>query len=121
MLRSLVGFLFGWKTFVLVVIIVAATFISRVFCRFLCPLGAVYSLFSRIALFGVRVDSTRCTDCGACLRVCPVDIKQVGDRECIQCGECIPKCPESAIIWKGLLRDAHRISTQNNTSKEKQL
>ena len=75
-------------------------FIFRAFCRFLCPLGALYSLLSRLALLGVKVDGERCVDCGACVRACPMDIRRVGDRECVHCGECIQVCPTKAIRFQ---------------------
>ena len=95
------GPIFTWKFTVLVVIIVASIFIFRAFCRFLCPLGALYGLFSKIALLGVKLDKTKCTDCGLCIGVCKMDVKKVGDHECIHCGECISVCPAKAISWKG--------------------
>ncbi|MBQ1678636.1 MAG: redoxin family protein [Oscillospiraceae bacterium] len=96
-LRAMLGPLFASKLTILIVILAACVFLYRAFCRFLCPLGALYSLMSRLALLGVRIDPARCTDCGLCLRVCPVDIRRVGDRECVACGKCIGKCPEAAI------------------------
>lgn len=99
-LRSLTGGIFYWKLAVLIAMVVSCVFIFRAFCRFICPLGAIYSLFSKIALLGVRVDMNRCNNCGACVKTCQMDIKRVGDRECIQCGECIDVCPEKAITFK---------------------
>lgn len=99
-LRSLTGGIFYWKLAVLIAMVISCVFIFRAFCRFICPLGAIYSLFSKIALLGVRVDMNRCNNCGACVKTCQMDIKKVGDRECIQCGECIDVCPEKAITFK---------------------
>lgn len=95
------GPLFSWKFTLLVLIIVASVFIFRVFCRFLCPLGAIYGFFSKIALLGVKLDKEKCTDCGLCVGVCKMDIRYVGDHECIHCGACISVCPAKAISWKG--------------------
>ncbi len=95
------GSLFTWKFGVLVVFMVASVFIFRFFCRFFCPLGAIYGFFSKIALLGVKLDKNKCTDCGLCVNACKMDIKRVGDHECIQCGECISVCPTKAISWKG--------------------
>lgn len=95
------GSLFTWKFAVLVVFMVASVFIFRFFCRFFCPLGAIYGFFSKIALLGVKLDKNKCTDCGLCVNACKMDIKHVGDHECIQCGECISVCPTKAISWKG--------------------
>lgn len=93
--------LFTWKFALLVAIIVLSIFAYRFFCRFLCPLGALYGLFNRIALLGVKLDPMKCTDCGLCLTHCKMDISRVGDHECIECGDCIAVCPTNAITWKG--------------------
>ena len=97
-LRKAAGFLFGWKTLVCIAILILCVFLYRAFCRFLCPLGAIYSLFSRIALVTVRVDETKCSGCGRCVHECKMDIMKVGDRECIQCGQCISCCPHKCIF-----------------------
>ena len=55
---------------------------------------------ARLALLGVKVDRSRCTDCGACLRVCPMDIRSVGDSECVHCGKCIDVCRFQAISFR---------------------
>jgi polyferredoxin len=99
-LSAMVGGLFWWKFAVLLAVLISCVFIFRSFCRFLCPLGAIYSLFSKIALLGVRVDMNRCNACGACVKTCLMDIRKVGDSECIQCGDCIDICPEKAITFK---------------------
>ncbi len=98
---GMLGYLFTWKFCVLVVVVVACIFIYRFFCRFICPLGAIYSLFCKISLLGVKLDKDKCIDCGLCVQGCKMDIKHVGDHECIQCGECISVCPVQAISWKG--------------------
>ena len=100
-LFSQLGPLFTWKFLLLVSFLVASVFIFRFFCRFLCPLGALYGLFNKISFVGVKVDRPRCTDCGICVSKCQMDIAKVGDHECISCGECIPACPTKAIRWKG--------------------
>ena len=99
-LRGLAGGLFWWKLSLLVGILAACVFVYRAFCRFLCPLGALYGLLSRLALLGVKVDPARCTDCGACVRACPTDIRRVGDSECVHCGHCIGVCPTRAISFR---------------------
>ena len=100
------GVLFTWKFLLLVSIVVGCIFIYRIFCRFLCPLGALYGLFNKFCLVGVQVDEDKCIHCGLCVSHCKVDIRHVADTECIQCGECIPVCPTKAISWKGSQRFA---------------
>ncbi|MBQ2619479.1 MAG: 4Fe-4S binding protein [Oscillospiraceae bacterium] len=97
---GMLGPLFTNKLLILVLVLTACVFVYRAFCRFLCPLGALYSLMTRLALVGVKLDRNRCTECGVCRAVCPMDIRRVGDRECIACGSCISKCPEAAISFR---------------------
>lgn len=98
-LQMMVGALFNWKVGLLVALVVVALFVYRPFCRFLCPLGALYSLFNRFALLRYRVDDARCTGCNACVEACKADIHQVSDRECIQCGACVTACQSDAISF----------------------
>ena len=98
--RAMLGNLFVVKLAILIVVILAAVIIFRVFCRFICPLGAIYSFFNRISLFRMEVEEDRCTHCNACVSFCKMDIKKVGDRECIQCGECAGVCVAEAIVRK---------------------
>ncbi len=98
---GMLGPLFTWKFTLLVLIVVGSIFVFRLFCRFLCPLGALYGFFCRLALLGVKLDKTKCTDCGMCIAVCKMDTKRVGDHECVHCGDCISVCPTKAITWKG--------------------
>ena len=98
---GMLGPLFTWKFLLLMVFLVGAVFIYRFFCRFFCPLGAIYGLFNRLSLVGVKLDRSACVDCGLCMGMCKMDIRTVGDRECIQCGECVSVCPTGAIQWKG--------------------
>ena len=95
------GYLFSWKFVLLVIFVILCIFFYRFFCRFVCPLGAIYGFFNKIALIGVKLDRDKCVDCGLCLETCKMDIRHVGDHECINCGECIPACPTKAITWKG--------------------
>ena len=99
-LRLLTGGIFYWKLAVLIAMVISCVFIFRAFCRFICPLGVIYGLFSKIALLGVRVDMNRCHNGGVCGKTWQMDIKRVGHIECIQCGECIDVCPEKAITFK---------------------
>ena len=44
-------------------IVVGSIFIFRLFCRFICPLGALYGLFNKISVFGIKVeDRTACAN-----------------------------------------------------------
>ena len=113
-LRPLLGTLFSWKVFVCAAVILICMFCFRAFCRFLCPLGAIYSLFNPISFFGIKVDSRKCNGCGTCVRECKMDVKKVCDRECVQCGDCIGKCPTGAIGYGAF---SIRTKENNNVTK----
>jgi polyferredoxin len=98
-LRSKTGWLFSWKVFLLAACILLCMFCYRAFCRFICPLGAIYSFFNPVAFFGIRVDREKCTGCNACIANCPMDTQRVADHECIHCGACRDVCPEGAIRY----------------------
>ena len=97
---SMLGILFTRKFIIMLVIGLACIFCYRAFCRFLCPLGAIYGLFSRFNIIGVKVDQDRCNHCGACVRGCGMDVRRVGDHECINCGKCMDACNQGAIAIK---------------------
>ena len=97
---SMLENLFSLKFVLLVAILALCVFAYRAFCRFLCPLGAIYALFNRICIIGVRVDDQKCVDCGKCVSHCKMDVRNVGDFECIHCGECMSVCPTGAISIK---------------------
>lgn len=89
-IRALIGPLFFLKLAMLAAVIIAAIFIRRPFCRFLCPLGAVYSPFNRISALQMKVGK-RCISCGACKSVCPMDMeihKEPKSGVCIRCMAC---------------------------------
>ena len=98
-LRQITGILFTWKVFLMVLILVICVFCYRMFCRFLCPLGAIYSFFNPIAFFGIKVDDKKCIHCDRCVKNCRMDVRHICDRECIHCGECIKHCPVDAISF----------------------
>lgn len=99
-LRAAAGWLFSWKLLVLVVLVFLSILVYRPFCRYLCPLGAIYGLFNPIAFYRLKVDEHKCTHCGACRRACKLDIpvdKTPNSPECIRCGDCKRACPHGAI------------------------
>ena len=104
-MRSAIGWLYAWKNVLLIAIILASIVIYRPFCKYLCPLGAVYSVFNPISVFRYRTDPDKCVSCGACARACKMNcdpVKNSNDPECIRCGLCKKACPTGAIScgWK---------------------
>jgi polyferredoxin len=95
-LRGSIGPLFFWKLSVLLCVAALSVFLFRPFCRFICPLGALYGFFNKYALFGSRLGSADCTHCGKCAEICKMDTSAVNDCECIRCGDCKSVCPSQA-------------------------
>jgi polyferredoxin len=106
-LQAIVGGLYAWKNFILITIIVLSILIYRPFCRYVCPLGAVYELTQPISLYRYRIDQDACTKCGVCKKTCKLDIsifETPNSPECIRCGDCLKACPENAISVEFLKR-----------------
>jgi len=94
---------FGVGAAILIVSLVASLFYDRFFCKYLCPMGALYGLVSKLGLYRVRRDETLCIDCGKCDKVCPVDLpvskgKDVTSAECLACGLCVNACPAQGAL-----------------------
>ncbi|HKL58768.1 MAG TPA: 4Fe-4S binding protein [Sphaerochaeta sp.] len=74
--------------------------------RYLCPYGAILSLPSRKAKFGMKIDQEKCISCGKCMKVCPsVAITKEGKKysitknDCLVCKACAEVCPVEAITY----------------------
>ena len=95
-----IGGLFFHKLAILLLILALAVVIYRPFCRYLCPLGAIYALFNNFALVRMTVDEHKCVNCGACERACPMACPvrtKPNDPECVRCGACERACPTGAL------------------------
>lgn len=82
----------------LVVTLVLSLLYERAFCKYVCPLGAVNALLSRIPLFRIKRAPSTCISCSKCDHVCPMNVEvsssgSVDSPECIACMECVTACP----------------------------
>ena len=107
-LRALVGPLFWLKLAILIVFLIWMAVTRRPFCRWICPLGAIWSPFNRCSTLQLRVDQDACIRCNRCQQICPVDIRiyeDESDPSCVRCMQCVDECPVSCIgvggLWGG--------------------
>ena len=99
-MRSALGWLYIWKNVILVITIILSILIYRPFCKYICPLGALYSVFNPVSLYKYRVDKDKCIKCGKCAKACQMIVDPVENSnspECIRCGRCRKVCPTDAI------------------------
>jgi polyferredoxin len=54
-------------------LLISSLFIGRPFCRFLCPYGALLSLFSRVSIWKIEITQKSCINCDLCRNACPAD------------------------------------------------
>ena len=89
----------------------------RFFCRFLCPLGAIFSMMPVLPFSSIRRDREACLKgCSLCTRSCPaaIELPDIHNEdvtnlsgECFQCGNCVYHCPKancSGIVNPGDIR-----------------
>lgn len=83
---------------ILIAMLLSSLFYDRLFCRYLCPLGAYYAIIGRFSLLKIKRNKNICVDCKKCDRECPVgletsSVETVNKGECISCMTCIESCP----------------------------
>jgi polyferredoxin len=111
-LAELTGALFKLKVSLAALTVALALVCNRFFCKYLCPLGAIYGLFNHVALIQLRFSPDKCQDCGKCTEVCPMGIgarslKQ--SPECIRCGKCCEKCTGQALKLGAGISQKHQL------------
>ncbi|MFW6401206.1 MAG: 4Fe-4S binding protein [Desulfohalobiaceae bacterium] len=103
-LRGALGWVFTLKMLILAALLLAMVFIRRPFCRTLCPLGAIYSLFNRASLFRMVHHPDNCVLCKECYRNCPMGVRFYeggNQKDCIRCLRCMRfSCKFGAISYE---------------------
>lgn len=99
-MHGALGWLYAWKNVLLLFTVFLSILIYRPFCKYICPLGAVYSVFNPISVFRYRIDREKCVGCDACAKVCKMQVNPAENPnhpECIRCGQCKKACPQQCI------------------------
>ncbi len=80
---------------------------NRAFCKYVCPIPTLQKIPARFALLKIAGNADKCTDCGACNKMCPMDINVSGyiknnqrvlSTECVMCLECVNVCAKDALF-----------------------
>jgi polyferredoxin len=83
---------------IMLILLLCSLLIRNIWCRYLCPYGALLGLLAIVSPFQVKRDQDLCIDCKKCEAICPAAInitrrQTVRDPECIGCLECVEVCP----------------------------
>ena len=99
---------FGFAILVLSILIWMTFKKGRLYCNSVCPVGSLLALVSKISIYRIHLDETKCTKCGRCAAVCKagcIDIrkKNVDFSRCVGCLNCLTPCLDDAIhfapVW----------------------
>ena len=96
-------FLGGWFVGLLFVVIIAANrFVVRLWCRLLCPLGALLGLLAKFSLLRIHKNPEACLKCHKCTEDChgacdPHD--KIRTSECVMCLNCLASCPQGGLSY----------------------
>jgi polyferredoxin len=88
----------GLTVAVLGVLVISSILVRDLWCRYLCPYGALLGVLGRLAPLKVTRDANTCIDCGKCTKVCPARLPvhamaRVASVECTSCQDCVAVCP----------------------------
>ncbi len=93
---------FWYKAVFVVGVLVLVSFVDRGWCRYLCPIGAMYGPTNKISISDIEFREDKCVHCQLCIKACPMGInpkENKTDPECIRCGRCAESCPTGAQVW----------------------
>ena len=83
----------------LLVIFIGSLFVQRFFCRYFCPMGAIYSLISQTSFLKIDKPRKECGKCHLCTSKCTMGMDltkkdRIAGGECISCQKCVSWCPK---------------------------
>jgi len=103
-----------FETFSILLTVIIVLLVSlvayRPFCQLICPFGFISWIAERFSIFRVRIDKEKCTQCGACIKACPLEAAEgrVNDRkmpaDCFSCARCLNVCPTDALKYTSIFK-----------------
>jgi len=84
-------------------LVAGSVFVKNLWCRYLCPYGALLGLVSLVSPTRIHREADVCIDCEKCATACPsllpVDrLVTVKSAECTGCLECVSSCPAQGAL-----------------------
>jgi len=88
-----------------IAILAASLRITRLWCRSICPLGALLGAVSRWSILGLKKDASSCDKCNRCLMHCQGGDDPIGGApwrkaECLMCMNCVGSCPHDSLAFR---------------------
>lgn len=89
----------------LLLIFIGSLFVQRFFCRYFCPMGAIYSLISQTSFLKIDKPREECGKCHLCTSKCTMGMDltkkdRVAGGECISCQKCVSWCPKGNVHFR---------------------
>ena len=88
---------------ILIITVLGSLIYDRFFCKYICPMGALYGIVGKLSPFKVVRNEDVCIDCGICNKTCPMNIDvqhslKVTSAECLNCQTCVLSCPKPGAL-----------------------
>lgn len=89
----------------LLFIFIGSLFVQRFFCRYFCPMGAIYSLISQTSFLKIDKPRKECGKCHLCTSKCTMGMDltkkdRIAGGECISCQKCVSWCPKGNVHFR---------------------
>lgn len=106
----------GVSVFMFILFMIELFAAERIWCRSLCPGGALYSILGRFRVIRMKRMESRCTQCTDCVSACPMGLNPMQDQfgmECDNCMTCITYCPDNSLKLTISFKDTHHQAVYN--------
>ena len=106
----------------IIIALLGSIVVYRPFCQFICPFGFISWIAERFSIFRIRINKEKCTQCGACIRACPLAAAKdrvygkILSADCFSCARCLNVCPVDAIRYESVFKTSITIQSRETSS-----